>query len=530
MSNVGRWGGPVNAARAARPRESMEPRPGLPRCLGIAASDESIALDQPTADRFVAGFSPRAEPILRPGKNCWRVAKAARAAVLVDGADYYAALEQSLRKARKSILIVGWDFDAGIRLLPDRPETPKLGDFLRGLVEEHPGLEVRVLVWSVAVLHAPGAPLPLLLGADWEKHPRIQVRLDREHPLYGAHHQKMVIIDDTLAFAGGMDLTIRRWDTCQHTAGHDLRKGPDGVPYPPVHDTQMVVEGEAALVVSDVARERWRRAIKEDVAPVQSDDDLWPESVTPDFRDTRVAVVRTLASWKGSAEVTEGMTLSLDALGAARNTIYMEAQYFTAPKIGDVLAASLARAEGPEIIAIVRRLFTSKLEKHIMGGNQARLVQRLRGCDRHSRLGVYYPVVPQGDGDCPITIHSKALIIDDDFLRIGSSNMANRSTALDTELDLAIETTDSAKQRTIAGIREKLIAEHLDCKPEDVRAAMGREGSLIRAIDKLGCKQRCLRKLPDEGKLPQGPVFGTWLLDPKRPFFLFPRKHVDASR
>ena len=70
-----------------------------------------------------------------------------------------------------------------------------------------------MLVWSVAVLHAPGAPLPLLLGAPWEKHPRIQVRLDREHPLYGAHHQKIVCVDDTVAFVGGMDLTIRRWDT-----------------------------------------------------------------------------------------------------------------------------------------------------------------------------------------------------------------------------------------------------------------------------------------------------------------------------
>ena len=184
-------------------------------------------MDQHTTDLAVAGFSPRAEPILHPGKNCWRVAKASRAAVLIDGADYYAALEQSLRKARKSILIVGWDFDAGIRLLPDRPETPKLGDFLRALVEERPELEVRVLVWSVAVIHAPGAPLPLLLGAAWEKHPRIQVRLDREHPLYGAHHQKIVCIDDNLAFAGGMDLTIRRWDTCKHEAEHDLRKGPE---------------------------------------------------------------------------------------------------------------------------------------------------------------------------------------------------------------------------------------------------------------------------------------------------------------
>ena len=472
---------------------------------------------------------PARRPILNEGRNCWRIAPAKRAAVLIDGADYYAALEKVLRKARKSIFIIGWDFDAGIRLLPDQRDTPQLGDFLRSLVDERPELEIRVLVWSVAVLHAPGSPLPLLLGAPWEKHRRIQVRLDREHPLYGAHHQKLVCVDDTVAFVGGMDLTIRRWDSCKHEADHELRKGPDGVPYPPVHDVQMVVEGEAALVVSDVARERWRRAIREDVAPVTGGDDLWPESLKPDFTDTPVAVVRTFASWKKLPEITEGMTNSLDALGAAQRIIYMEAQYLTAPKVGDVLAEALARAQGPEVVIIVRRLFTSKLERFIMGGNQARLIQRLRRCDRYGRLGVYYPVVPQGSEDLPITVHSKAMVIDDDYLRIGSSNMANRSTALDTELDLAIETADPHRQRTIAGVRERLIAEHLDATPQAVRETMQAEGSLIRTIEKLGCNRRCLRAAPDEGDLPTRPVFGTWLLDPKRPFFLFPRKSVKPS-
>src|SRR5688500_7713902 len=170
-------------------------------------------------------MTPAPGPILKEGRNCWRIASAKRAAVLIDAADYYAALEKALRKARRSIIIVGWDFDAGIKLRPNDPGCSKLGDFLRSLVEQRPELHIRVLVWSVAVLHAPGAPLPLLLGAPWEKHPRIRVRLDREHPIYGAHHQKMVCIDDTIAFVGGMDLTIRRWDTTEHRATHELRKG-----------------------------------------------------------------------------------------------------------------------------------------------------------------------------------------------------------------------------------------------------------------------------------------------------------------
>jgi phosphatidylserine/phosphatidylglycerophosphate/cardiolipin synthase-like enzyme len=468
--------------------------------------------------------APAPRPILKEGHNCWRIAPARRAAVLIDGAEYYAQLEKVLRRARKSIIILGWDFDAGIKLLPDQWGSPRLGDFLRALVEENPELRIRVLVWSVAVLHAPGAPLPLLLGAPWEKHPRIQVRLDREHPLYAAHHQKVVCVDDTVAFVGGMDLTIRRWDTTEHEAEHELRKGPDGVPYPPVHDVQMVVEGEAALVVADVARERWRRGIREDVPPVTAAHDLWPDDLHPDFTDTAVAVVRTLASWRALPEVTEGMTLTLDALGAAQRYIYLEAQYFCAPKVGDVLAESLSHPEGPEIVVILRRVFNGRMEAMVMGGNQKRLVQRLHAADRYDRFGAYYPVVRYDHHDCRITVHSKAMIVDGDFLRVGSSNLANRSTALDTELDLAVETEDEDRRRAIEAVRDRLIAEHLGVTPEAVRQTMQAEGSLLRTIEKLGGNRRCLRRVPDFGKLPTRPVFGTWLFDPKRPFFLFPRK------
>ena len=117
-----------------------------------------------------------------------------------------------------AILIIGWDFDGRILLRPDvsGPEQLPLGRLLRSLVEENPRLEVEVLVWSIAVLHAPGAPLPLLLGSDWDQHPRIKVRLDRAHPIYAAHHQKIVTIDDKVAFCGGMDLTVDRWDMARH--------------------------------------------------------------------------------------------------------------------------------------------------------------------------------------------------------------------------------------------------------------------------------------------------------------------------
>lgn len=162
-----------------------------------------------------ASKGPTAEtegaPVLVPGCNCCSVARANRAAVLIDGAAYFAALDAVLRRAERSIMIIGWDFDASIQLRPqDGPTAPALGDILRNLVEERPALEVRVLIWSLAPLHTPSAALPLLAGASWANHERIHLHLDTHHPVYASHHQKLVIVDDALAFIGGMDLTVER--------------------------------------------------------------------------------------------------------------------------------------------------------------------------------------------------------------------------------------------------------------------------------------------------------------------------------
>lgn len=92
---------------------------------------------------------------MRIGDTCWRVSRSAHAAVHIDGADYFNQLEGALRQARRSIFILGWDFDCRIRLRPDVPDSPTLGDLLRELVDQHPHLEVRALIWSAAVVHAP---------------------------------------------------------------------------------------------------------------------------------------------------------------------------------------------------------------------------------------------------------------------------------------------------------------------------------------------------------------------------------------
>lgn len=464
--------------------------------------------------------SGAASRVLVPGRNCWRIARASRAAVLPDACNYFPALDQALRKATRSILIVGWDFDGRIQLKPDCDDCPQLGDVLHALAEERPELEIRILVWSVAIVHAAGAPLPLLFGAPWQDHPRITLKLDQEHPFYGSHHQKLVAIDDQVAFVGGMDLTVQRWDSCDHTEADPIRMDPDGCAYRPLHDVHAVVEGDAARALAEVARDRWRRATGEELAPVQVAEERWPDDVTAEFSDVPVAVARTAPALGQEPAIGEIKALTLDMFAAARRSIYVEAQYFSAHSIRKVLAQSLAATDGPEIIVVTPKPMHGFLERLVMVKNRDRLVRQLRHADRHNRFRVLFPVVPGKQGKAAeVMVHSKVVIVDDELLRIGSANLNNRSMGLDTECDIVIIAENDATRRAIARVRHRLLGEHLDASPEAVEQTVADRGSLVHGIDTLNRNRRGLRPFP-ETKLngPIGSVLGTWLLDPARPF------------
>ncbi|WP_173933473.1 phospholipase D-like domain-containing protein [Chelativorans sp. Marseille-P2723] len=470
----------------------------------------------------VHGLSgPEVERVLVPGRNCCAIAQAHNAALLVDGADYFAALEKALRGARRTVFVVAWDFDSRVQLRPqDGKETPALGAFLRNLVEERPELEIRILVWSFAAVHAPGAALPLLIGEEWQMHPRIRLCLDTHHPIHAAHHQKIVTIDDSIAFVGGMDLTVGRWDTPEHKADQPLRSASDGAPYPPMHDLQMAVDGPAARVIARVARERWRDATGEDV-PLGASSRRWPAGLTAHFKEVPVGIARTAPRLNGSMVVEEIAALTDDMLRSAKDTVYIEAQYFAARRLRPILRELLSKPDGPEIVVIGPLNANGVIERFIMGANRDRLFRSLKDADRYGRLRLYYPVVPgSGGSDCPVMVHAKLMIVDDRILRVGSANLNNRSVGLDTECDLVIEAEEPGMRETIKSLRDKLLAEHLGIDPALVRAAIKREGSLIRALERLNRKEgRCLRpKAVGRGSVRSFP--GTRFMDPERPFRL----------
>src|SRR5690349_18432570 len=151
--------------------------------------------------------------LLRAGETCWQASPTGQVALLVDGQDYFRVLLGALRQARRSIHILGWSFDPRARLAPDGPPSTQLGHELIALSKANPSLEVRLLIWRSALpISATQSGFPHRARA-WFRNTGVRFELDDKVPLGGCHHQKTVVIDDSLAFVGSADFAEDRWDT-----------------------------------------------------------------------------------------------------------------------------------------------------------------------------------------------------------------------------------------------------------------------------------------------------------------------------
>jgi phosphatidylserine/phosphatidylglycerophosphate/cardiolipin synthase-like enzyme len=213
--------------------------------------------------------------------------------------------------------------------------------------------------------------------------------------------------------------------------------------------------------ILEVARERWRAATGEEIGPVNAASDPWPDIMPVHVENARVALSTTAPPEGDKKTVREIEALYLDMIKAARSHLYIENQYFTSDVIGEALKASLAQPQGPQITVVTRLLSHGWLEEVTMSTLRTKLVRDLREADRYGRFRCLYPDLPGlCDGEC-LDVHSKVMIVDDEWCRVGSSNLSNRSMGMDTECDLTIEALGDAKvAAAIRKFRDELIAEH----------------------------------------------------------------------
>ena len=464
--------------------------------------------------------------------SVWRYAKAKRAHVVIDAADYFDLMQDAMLEARQQILMIGWDFDTRIRLgdgrrwwnLPRKHKHPaRLGAFIVWLVKRHKDLEVRVLKWNFGALKFVLRGTMILDLIRWWRQDRIDFKFDSAHPLGCSHHQKIVIIDDCFAVCGGIDMTSDRWDTPAHLEHDPRRVRPTHRHYGPWHDVTMMMEGDIAKALGELGRARWRWAGGEPLKECATQDvSPWPEQLSAEFEHVEIGIARTRAAYRGRPEIGEIEELFLEQIARAKRFIYAESQYFASRRIAEAIALRMEEPDPPEILLVNPFTADGWLEQTAMDGARVRLLHAIGERDPKDRFRVYIPFASCGT---PIYVHAKIMIVDDEIIRIGSANMNNRSLGLDTECDVFIDATRPGNGHvgpTIAKIRHMLLAEHCGIECDRVPALLEQHGSMAAMIDALEMPGKRLAPFVLRPLTPaETAVADNALLDPERPGELF---------
>ena len=279
------------------------------------------------------------------------------------------------------------------------------------------------------------------------EHTKIECALDaKERPMH-CHHEKTIVIDDRVAFVGGIDLTSEsgdRFDTNEHPARADVGW----------HDACARIEGPAVGDVAEHFRMRWHEVTGKTLAPV---------GPSPTAGDVAVQVVRTVpehvyaAIPKGDFSILESY---LRAIQAAERFIYIENQFLWSPEVGFVLREKIANPPHPDFRVLL--LLPSKPNTGVddTRGTLGELIEadgdagRLLACTLFARSGNLAD---------RIYIHAKIAIIDDNWFTLGSANLNEHSLFNDTEMNIVSHDPDLALQT-----RLRLWAEHLELPLEQV--------------------------------------------------------------
>jgi len=376
--------------------------------------------------------------------------------ILIDGAEALPRIAEALRGATSHVHLTGWYLTAGFAL--EREGDPTI---LRNLLAElAERIDVRVLLWA-------GAPLPLFrpsraqvraLKEELTAHTRIQCALDtKERPLH-CHHEKTIVIDDRIAFVGGIDLTSEAGDRFDHN--HHPARGSIGW-----HDACARIEGPAVQDVADHFRLRWQEVTSEAL----------PAPTTPEpVGETQLQIVRTVPEnvYRGLPRGDFGILESYGrALRSAQRLIYLENQFLWSAEIESLLVEKLRRPPHPDF-----RLLVVLPAKPNNGSDDTRgmLGELIEADDDNGRLLACTLYARSGNLFDPIYVHAKIGIVDDAWLTIGSANLNEHSLFNDTEMNVV--THDAGVARAT---RLRLWSEHLELPAAEIPA------DTTRAIDEL---------------------------------------------
>ncbi len=280
------------------------------------------------------------------------------------------------------------------------------------------------------------------------------------HPghIMHSHHQKTVVIDDQVAYVGGIDLTHLdgdRWDNNNHSTQNRFTRNRDQKYW---HDIHARLAGNAAQFVTQNFHDRWRNGrlyeiqtsglaanprqvtIDRDqnnqtesfnaVSPVSEQVRTYSEAEIQQFSSPKVQFIRSMpegrnyytprnSNWERSAK-----DAYIVGIKAARHSIYLENQWVSDESIWSELAQAAERNQNNPNFRIVIMLPYEPLRAAGAGANQNLLTELdilklLIKCRNSQTLSIFSLM---GSNNVPIYVHSKMMVIDDMWSLIGSAN------------------------------------------------------------------------------------------------------------
>jgi phosphatidylserine/phosphatidylglycerophosphate/cardiolipin synthase-like enzyme len=308
--------------------------------------------------------------------------------------------------------------------------------------------------------------------------------LDNRFPPSGTNHQKFAMFKSSTspsAVLGSIDISRSRWDTPAH-----LPKDPDRNPSygKQTHDTGVAIEGPAVADIEKTYRERWNDPTRTlGLLPLLPPQPLitTPIAAPPASGTHSVQTLRTYGitseffgySWSPRGEFTVWASY-INAIKKATTYIYIEDQYFLPfdwppchTRVGTVardtdIVYQLGEAMKRGVRVAVVTPSNAEDSTHVYQKYQRDIgVNYLSGVKLAGAPGdVVVASLTSGGSD--VYVHSKLMLVDDEFLLIGSTNVGQRSMTCDGELHVGVVDADNLLAKDF---RRQLWSEHTGRPP-----------------------------------------------------------------
>ncbi|KAF6096183.1 phospholipase D2 [Phyllostomus discolor] len=419
----------------------------------------------------------------------------------VNGAGYFAAVADAILQAQEEIFITDWWLSPEIYLKrPAYSDDWRLDIMLKKKAEE--GVRVSILLFKEV-------ELALSINSGYSKralmllHPNIKVMRHPDHVTLWAHHEKLLVVDQVVAFMGGLDLAYGRWDDMHYRLTDLGDSAESAAPEPPTpcSDSPAIPDHPHSQFFW-LGKDYSNLNTKDWVQLDRPFEDFIDRKTTPrmPWRDVGVVVhgppardlarhfiqrwnftkvLRSVDRWSAGTSENSILNAYLHTIRESQHFLYIENQFFIScsdgrtvlNKVGDEIVDRILKAhkQGQCFRVYVLLPLLPGFEGDIStgGGNSIQailhftyrtlcrgehsILHRLKAAmgtawrDYMSICGLR----THGElGEHPVSeliyIHSKMLIADDRTVIIGSANINDRSLLgkRDSELAVLIEDTE----------------------------------------------------------------------------------------